>query len=362
MKKMLVFHRAIAPYRIDFFNDLCENFNTEIYFSHQEFRVFKDYEAVKAQSHFIFHYLPLFKLYSYFLVIKKNKPDIILTNEFNILALFVVAYKYLFHKKYKIVTLCDDSGDMLINKTDSLFHKFSRILIAPFLDDIIVNSHEAEYWYRKKYKKGFYFPIIIDDNKARKRNRQLLNQSNSIIEQKQLNNKRVFLFVGRLVVQKNVTSLLTAFSILNQHDNVLVIIGDGVLLPQLKKLCDNLNINVFFAGRLEGDNLWAWYNIADIFVLPSIFEPFGAVVNEALLSGCFSIVSKKAGASCLILHGNNGLIFDPSIQGELEYAMQQAITYLHPNCSKRILRRNLMSESYADLFLRLKNRLTSLLN
>ena len=79
----------------------------------------------------------------------------------------------------------------------------------------------------------------------------------------------------------------------------------------LKNLCKELNINdrVWFKGKLSGDELYAWYNLAQIFVLPSSFEPFGAVVNEALVAGCYSIVSKHVGASCIIEKGINGEIF-----------------------------------------------------
>lgn len=77
-------------------------------------------------------------------------------------------------------------------------------------------------------------------------------------------------------------------------------------------LCNISNHNIIFTGRLEGDYLYAWYNIAEIFILPSIKEPFGAVTNEALLGGCFSLISDKAGSNCLIKKGINGYVFNHS--------------------------------------------------
>lgn len=62
---------------------------------------------------------------------------------------------------------------------------------------------------------------------------------------------------------------------------------------------------------LEGEELFAWYDVADVHILASCQEAFGAVTNEALIAGCFSVVSKKAGSQCLIKDGVNGFNVDP---------------------------------------------------
>ena len=67
--------------------------------------------------------------------------------------------------------------------------------------------------------------------------------------------------------------------------------------------------DIYYVGRKEGIELKAWYLAGQILVLPSSYEPFGAVVNEALLAGEFAMVSENAGATCLI-NDENGLILD----------------------------------------------------
>ena len=64
-------------------------------------------------------------------------------------------------------------------------------------------------------------------------------------------------------------------------------------------------------GRYEGVALYGWYLCASGFVLPSTYEPFGAVVNEALIFGNKVFCSKYAGASYLIQSDNCGIVFDP---------------------------------------------------
>ncbi len=67
---------------------------------------------------------------------------------------------------------------------------------------------------------------------------------------------------------------------------------------------------VIFPGKYQGKELFGWYACVSGFVLPSLSETFGAVVNEALIFGLKVLCSKFAGASCLINPGN-GEIFNP---------------------------------------------------
>ena len=66
----------------------------------------------------------------------------------------------------------------------------------------------------------------------------------------------------------------------------------------------------------------AWYQRVDLFVLPSIREAFGAVVNEALVAGCPVLVSSLAGAAELVVPGWNGEVFSPDSESELAEKMK----------------------------------------
>jgi len=105
--------------------------------------------------------------------------------------------------------------------------------------------------------------------------------------------------------------------LLENEDTVLVLVGDG---EEKQKLLDRitewqLDKKVFLPGRFEGEELYAWYLCASGFVLPSTYEPFGAVVNEALIFGLPVFCSKYAGASYLVSHGK-GLVFDPQSKSD----------------------------------------------
>jgi glycosyltransferase involved in cell wall biosynthesis len=94
----------------------------------------------------------------------------------------------------------------------------------------------------------------------------------------------VFLSAGRLHEQKNYPMLLKAFkSVAEKNQNtVLVIAGEGILKDELKRLCENLDIEkkALFVGRR--DDIPQLMQLCDCFVLSSNFEGFGLVVAEAM--------------------------------------------------------------------------------
>jgi 1,2-diacylglycerol 3-alpha-glucosyltransferase len=126
-----------------------------------------------------------------------------------------------------------------------------------------------------------------------------------------------FLFVGRLVPEKNVSKLLDAFGRYLDSGGTwrLVIVGDGPLNVALHEqaAAHIRNGAVVFAGHKNTSELPALYAFAGCFVLPSLSEPWGLVVNEAMASGLPVIVSSRCGcADDLVEDGSNGFLVDSS--------------------------------------------------
>lgn len=94
-----------------------------------------------------------------------------------------------------------------------------------------------------------------------------------------------FLFVGRLVAEKNLDMLMDSFSMLSCPGKKLVIVGDGILHSYLRHVAIEYNItdDVIFAGETKTPEMY--YQQADFFVLPSIYESFGQVIAEAMTAG-----------------------------------------------------------------------------
>ena len=92
--------------------------------------------------------------------------------------------------------------------------------------------------------------------------------------------------VGRLVPEKDYSTLLRAFKVVSEkYRATLLIVGDGQEKERLIQLSENLRLkdSVFFLGYQR--NPYKYINLADIFVLSSISESFGIVIPEALSLG-----------------------------------------------------------------------------
>jgi glycosyltransferase involved in cell wall biosynthesis len=88
--------------------------------------------------------------------------------------------------------------------------------------------------------------------------------------------------------------------------------GDGPLRSALEQRARELGVSerIRMLGFVNQSQLPCVYRAADLFVLPSLYEPFGLVVNEAMLCGCPVAVSDRVGAKYdLVREGENGYIF-----------------------------------------------------
>jgi glycosyltransferase involved in cell wall biosynthesis len=109
----------------------------------------------------------------------------------------------------------------------------------------------------------------------------------------------VILFCAKLQPWKRPLDLLRAFANANLPNAILVFAGDGPLRQQLETeaLALGVSSNVRFLGFVNQSQLPAVYTAADVMVLPSEYEPFAVVVNEAMLCGCPVIASDRVGAA-----------------------------------------------------------------
>jgi len=120
-----------------------------------------------------------------------------------------------------------------------------------------------------------------------------------------------FLYVGRLSPEKNLERLLEAFAkvLKNLPHAELAVIGNGPEKTALQEKAKALGLDPqgIILGSKSGADLFAEYARATCFVLPSLSEPWGLVVNEALHYGCPVIVSDRCGCVPeLVIEGETG--------------------------------------------------------
>src|SRR6202158_4794657 len=112
-------------------------------------------------------------------------------------------------------------------------------------------------------------------------------------------NNSVILFCAKLQPWKRPVDLLRAFAIADIPNTLLLFAGDGPVRPQLESEAAALGVasRVRFLGFVNQSQLPAVYASADLMVLPSEYEPFAVVVNEAMCCGCPVVASDRVGAA-----------------------------------------------------------------
>ena len=135
-----------------------------------------------------------------------------------------------------------------------------------------------------------------------------------LIEKYDLKDNVVFLFVGRIVENKNIQFSLDVLRKMKEKFDKFkfLIVGSGNYEDKLKNLVEEYNLqnNVVFVGKvIDRDVLASFYKVADLFLFPSTFDTCGIVVIEAAANKLASVLIENSCASELVENGKNGLIF-----------------------------------------------------
>jgi glycogen synthase len=136
--------------------------------------------------------------------------------------------------------------------------------------------------------------------------------------------QRLVLLVGRLVYEKGFQVALAALPRLIERlgEVRFLVAGSGTAEQELREQARRLGLDAHgtFLGWIGDDVLHSLYRIADLTVVPSIYEPFGLVALEAMASGCPCLVSDTGGLREVVPHEDVGLRFrsrDPDSLGEM---------------------------------------------
>jgi glycosyltransferase involved in cell wall biosynthesis len=324
-KKVLIFHSALATYRVDQFNALNELYDVEVVFLLKNLWYYKmNQDELLSQSNFRISYLlkgPRYKgrmfRFGVYRKIRKVKPDIILSYEYSLTTQYLLLLKQMGLINQKIGTLVDDSMDICYNVQSTIRLK-ARNYAVKRLDYLVLLSDEVLQFYKDTFNLNpnqlIVSPILQQPEKLRRNARALELIAEEYIQNYNLNNKKVLLYVGRLVEVKAIPLFIrTIKAILEEEkDLLMILIGDGTEKEKLTAFVkeNDLEKKVLLLGEYQGEELHGWYLSASGLVLPSIWEPFGAVINEALIFGLPVFCSSLAGASSWIKE-EHGMIFNP---------------------------------------------------
>ena len=320
--KILCFHPALAPYRIDLFNLLGKQVRLKVVFLQnnlqtQKFDQDKLLADLNIQYEFLTQGISIGGRYirtGLLQIIRKEQPDVVIGFEASPVTLTLLAMKKLGLIKACIWTSMDDSPDQVRGRIG--LRRFMRDFVLRNVAHVIVPSEAALLAYCEVLpsvpSERYSVVPIIHDTEIMRENADKVYALGSAWRAANCPNEweRIIVFVGRFAEVKNLPWLLERMQELPKSVG-LVLVGDGDLREELKNKVDRMGLGtrVLFAGRKEGDELYSIMANSDVLALTSTAEPFGAVVAEALQWGTPCLVSSNCGAAVLIKDGENGAVF-----------------------------------------------------
>lgn len=138
-------------------------------------------------------------------------------------------------------------------------------------------------------------------------------------------NEKIVTFLGRITFQKGPEYFIeAAYKVLKRDENVrFVMAGSGDMLPKMIRRVASLGIaNKFhFTGFLKGDDVDKMFGLSDVYVMPSVSEPFGISPLEAMRSNVPVIISKQSGVAEVLKHAIKVDFWDIDAMADAIYAL-----------------------------------------
>lgn len=251
-----------------------------------------------------------------FSVLQDGKFDIIVTGGYiqpTMLAALLWARRH--HVPYVVI-----SESNAIRPRNLLKRVVKRILLHPLLSNasagLAVGTYAKAYLHHYGIPEDriFILPNTPDIDFFTSESTQSRRQKSEVKRELGLEEESLICFVGKFVRRKRVDLLLSAFRRLKTDadgaDVGLVLAGDGPERGRLQAMVREQAIpNVHFVGFQQPHDLPRVYAVSDLFVLPSVYETWGVVVNEAMACGLPVVVTNQVGAAGdIVKDGKNGYI------------------------------------------------------
>jgi glycosyltransferase involved in cell wall biosynthesis len=242
------------------------------------------------------------------------------------LQFFLVSFVHFLKNKYDIIYVSNSPCSLIsfLSRDPVVYYIGGSGWLPPYLMKKVKKFLICSEYAKRDFKavaglEATVVPYGIDFKKFKRK-----KGNRNLIKSLGLEGKIVLLSVGRLSPQKGFVYLLKALSKVKQKEKnfKLLLIGDGEDRKKLENLCKNLGLEeeVVFLGKIFHDKLPDYYHVADIFILPSLYESFGIVFLEAMAAG-LPIISTNVAAVPETVNENVGILVKPKNVEELAKAI-----------------------------------------
>jgi glycosyltransferase involved in cell wall biosynthesis len=336
-RRLALITEIISPYRIPLFNALAkqENVDLHVIFLAETDPDLRKWKVYKDEIRFSYQVLPSWRKrvgrYNWLLnrgvgaALSAVAPDVVMCGGYN----YVASWQALVWSRMKQVPflLWSESNVQDVRRANPMV-EFIKDEFLSRCNRFVVPGRSAGKYLRAHnipQERIFVAPNAVDNElfaaaalEAR-RHAEMRRTELALPE-------RYFLFVGRLVREKGVFELISAYAKLDQsiRERVgLVLAGDGAERSRLEAIATTISCGVVkFVGFAQREQLSSYYALAEVLVLPTHSDPWGLVVNEAMACGLPVIVSRVAGcADDLVTENWSGLLTPPRDESSLLAAM-----------------------------------------
>ena len=232
-----------------------------------------------------------------------------------LLALALAGGRYVVYSEAPDPTVSRSAGKRMLQE------KVGPMLAAKAMGALPVSSLGSNFFRHLGVAERVIFPFGYFRSQARWTDRSGYFKDEAKIE---------IVFAGQIIERKGLDILIEALDgIFDEYPTlILSVIGDGSMLPELRSLVEerSLTSRIRFEGVIPPERIPARLAVSDVVVLPSRWDGWGVVVNEALSVGIPAIVSDQCGAADLIQNGRNGFVFRSEDVAELRAALRSFLS------------------------------------
>lgn len=337
-RRLVIITEIVSPYRIPLFNALAQRAeaNLHVIFLAETDPVLRQWKVYKEEIRFSHQVLPSWRkrIFGYHVLLNQGmgsalqtaRPDVILCGGYNYLASWQAL---LWARAHGIPFFLWSESNLRDLRRG---HPLVELLKSEFLQQcngfVVPGQTAREYLRSKKIRPEVIFTAVnaVDNDlfasasTCARQNRQPLRSELGLPE-------RYFLYVGRLVREKGVFELLSAYAKLDKgiRESIgLVFAGDGTCRRTLEEQASTTAPGtVKFVGFAQREQLASYYALAEMLILPTYSDTWGLVVSEAMACGLPVILSEAAGcAPDLVTEDWNGRIVAPRDIASLASAME----------------------------------------
>lgn len=312
--KILYLTNLPSPYRVEFFNELVRcGIDVTVLFERKNAE--NREEKWISEEKFLFHgiYLKSLKIgnenalaLDALKYIKKNDYDLIIIGGYStITSMFCIEYM----KIKKIPFVINADGGII--SQDSWFKKklkdhFIGSAIAWLSSSPITTNYLVHYGAKRENVYEFPFSSIKKEDIEEPLNE---NSKKELQKKMHLSEEKTILYVGQFIYRKGIDVLLNSVRKMHAVKTNVLLVG-GCVTEEIKKFVNDYNLkNIYFFPFKSKNELKPFYKVADVFVLPTRYDIWGLVVNEAVGFGLPVVSTERCvAAQTMIESGVNGFI------------------------------------------------------